>query len=215
MQLDQRQLSHLLDVWPVARLASVGVQGQPHLVPIVFVALDGAIYSPIDGKPKSNGTLQRIRNVAADARVSLLLDRYDDDWDRLWWVRIEANASVVRNPNRPRFSRSSPRCAANILSTRRSTCSCRCADAVAFAADAAHRVVVSTGRMGVAVTRVLAAVYPRIRDGVHLWQHPQKRRAAAMVALGELLRDSLTCQRKTKGAPPCRRSIPMQICCSI
>jgi len=98
VQLDQRQLSHLLDVWPVARLASVGVQGQPHLVPIVFVALDGAIYSPIDGKPKSNVTLQRIRNVAADARVSLLLDRYDDDWDRLWWVRIEANASVVKEP---------------------------------------------------------------------------------------------------------------------
>ncbi len=98
MQLDQRQLSHLLDVWPVARLASVGSQGQPHLVPIVFVAVDGAIYSPIDGKPKSNGTLQRIRNVAANARTTLLLDRYDDDWDRLWWVRIEASASVVSEP---------------------------------------------------------------------------------------------------------------------
>jgi PPOX class probable F420-dependent enzyme len=98
VQLDQRQLSHLLDVWPVGRLASVGPQGQAHLVPIVFVALDGVIYSPIDGKPKSSGTLQRIRNVAADARVTLLLDRYDDDWDRLWWVRIEANASVVIEP---------------------------------------------------------------------------------------------------------------------
>lgn len=98
MQLDQRQLSHLFDVWPVARLASVGPLGQPHVVPIVFVALDGAIYSPVDGKPKSSGTLQRIRNVAADARVTLLLDRYDDDWDRLWWVRIEANASVVTEP---------------------------------------------------------------------------------------------------------------------
>ena len=98
MQLEPQQLSHLLDVWPVARLASVGPQGQPHLVPIVFVALDGAIYSPIDGKPKSNATLQRIRNVAADARATLLLDRYDDDWDLLWWVRIEANASVVTEP---------------------------------------------------------------------------------------------------------------------
>jgi PPOX class probable F420-dependent enzyme len=95
VQLDPRQLSHLLDVWPVARLASVGPAGQPHLVPIVFVALDGVIYSPIDGKPKRDGTLQRMRNVAREGRVSLLLDKYDDDWDLLWWVRIDADADVV------------------------------------------------------------------------------------------------------------------------
>lgn len=97
MQLDPRQLSHLLDVWPVARLASTGPSGQPHLVPIVFVALDGAIYSPVDGKPKRNGTLQRMRNVASAESVSLLIDNYDDDWDLLWWVRIDANAKVVTN----------------------------------------------------------------------------------------------------------------------
>ena len=101
MQLDQRQLSHLLDVWPIGRLASVGPQRRPHLVPIVFVPLDGAIYSPIDGKPKRDGMLQRMRNVSADASVSLLLDRYDDDWDRLWWVRIDATAEVVTEPDAP------------------------------------------------------------------------------------------------------------------
>ncbi len=95
MQLNPTQLSHLLDVWPIARLASLGSGRQPHLVPIVFVALDGAIYSPIDGKPKRGATLQRIHNVAAEPSVSLLLDRYDDDWDLLWWVRIDANAEVV------------------------------------------------------------------------------------------------------------------------
>jgi PPOX class probable F420-dependent enzyme len=99
VQLEQRQLSHLLEVWPVARLASVGPQQQPHLVPIVFVVLDGAIYSPVDGKPKRNGVLQRMRNVAAHASVSLLLDQYDDDWDRLWWVRIDADAEVVTEPD--------------------------------------------------------------------------------------------------------------------
>jgi PPOX class probable F420-dependent enzyme len=99
VQLGQRQLFHLLDVWPIGRLASVGPQRQPHLVPVVFVALDGAIYSPIDGKPKRDGVLQRMRNVAADASVSLLLDQYDDDWDRLWWVRIDATAAVVTEPD--------------------------------------------------------------------------------------------------------------------
>jgi len=105
VQLDQRQLSHLLDVWPVGRLASIGAQRQPHVVPIVFVALDGAIYSPIDGKPKRDGILQRIRNVAADASVSLLLDAYDDDWDRLWWVRVNATAEVVTELEPPLLQR--------------------------------------------------------------------------------------------------------------
>ena len=95
MQLEPTQLSHLLDVWPIARLASVSAAQLPHLVPIVFVALDGAIYSPLDGKPKRDGTLQRMRNVADTPSVSLLLDNYDDDWDLLWWVRIDARADVV------------------------------------------------------------------------------------------------------------------------
>lgn len=105
MQLDQRQLFHLLDVWPIARLASVGPQRQPHLVPIVFVPLDGAIYSPIDGKPKRDGILQRMRNVSANASVTLLLDQYDDDWGRLWWVRIDATAEVVTEPDEQTLQR--------------------------------------------------------------------------------------------------------------
>jgi len=95
MQLNPRQLSHVLAVWPVARLASIGPRGRPQQVPIVFVAVDGVIYSPIDGKPKRGGTLQRIRNVARDTSVSVLLDHYDSDWRRLWWLRIDADADVV------------------------------------------------------------------------------------------------------------------------
>jgi PPOX class probable F420-dependent enzyme len=94
VQLNPQQLSHVLAVWPLARLASVGAHGQPHLIPIVFVCVDGVIYSPVDGKPKRDGALQRLRNVARDPSVSVLLDHYDSDWRRLWWLRIDGEGVV-------------------------------------------------------------------------------------------------------------------------
>jgi PPOX class probable F420-dependent enzyme len=95
VQLESRAFAHVLAVWPVARLASVGPDGSPHVVPIVFVAVDGILYSPIDGKPKRGPALQRIRNVAHNPTVSVVLDRYDADWRRLWWVRIDAAADAI------------------------------------------------------------------------------------------------------------------------
>ena len=101
VQLDSRQLAHVLDVWPVARLATVNAERQPQLVPIVFVAIDGVIYSPVDGKPKSTGDLQRLRNVAHSGAVSVLLDHYDEDWQALWWLRIDAAADVLAGHDLP------------------------------------------------------------------------------------------------------------------
>ena len=95
MQLNSLQLSHVLNVWPVARLASLDPMGHPHQVPVVFVRVDSLIYSPIDGKRKRGGTLQRIRNVAANASVSILLDHYAADWQQLWWLRVDAAADTV------------------------------------------------------------------------------------------------------------------------
>ena len=89
-------VARLVARWPVARLATLSAEGRPHLVPIVFAAFEGALWSPIDGKPKSGGSLARLRNVEREPRVAVLLDRYTADWQRLWWVRIEARASVVR-----------------------------------------------------------------------------------------------------------------------
>ena len=94
MQLNPQQISHVLAQWPVARLATIDAHQKPHLVPIVFVCVDGVIYSPVDGKPKRGRALQRIRNVARQASVSVLLDHYDADWRRLWWLRIDGDAAV-------------------------------------------------------------------------------------------------------------------------
>jgi PPOX class probable F420-dependent enzyme len=60
-------------------------------VPVVY-ALDGEGYLgvPIDRvKPKATSALQRIRNLEADPRATLLVEHWDAaDWSRLWWVRV-------------------------------------------------------------------------------------------------------------------------------
>jgi PPOX class probable F420-dependent enzyme len=79
----------------VARLATIDPDGRPHLVPIVF-ALDGeTLYTAVDAKPKRSRVLRRIENARARPDVTVLVDRYDDDWDRLWWVRLRARARVL------------------------------------------------------------------------------------------------------------------------
>lgn len=81
----------------VARLATVGANGKPHLVPVVF-ALDGeTIYFAVDAKPKRTTNLQRLRNIAANPAVCLLADHYEEDWTRLWWVRVDGKARIVDN----------------------------------------------------------------------------------------------------------------------
>ena len=77
----------------VARLASVRPDGRPHLVPVVFALTPGdLLYTAIDGKPKTTVRLVRLDNMAANPHVSLLVDHYEDDWSRLWWVRADAVA---------------------------------------------------------------------------------------------------------------------------
>ena len=95
MPLARDALERILDTWPVARLATLDSGGAPHLVPIVFVRVAGRLWSPIDGKPKRGAALARLANVQRDPRVSLLLDHWDDDWARLWWLRVDGRARVV------------------------------------------------------------------------------------------------------------------------
>lgn len=81
----------------VARLATVTPEGRPHLVPIVFAVTEGTIVSAVDHKPKRSTALQRLANIDANPRVSVLVDHYDDDWSRLWWVRADGTATVSEN----------------------------------------------------------------------------------------------------------------------
>ncbi|MFD8533948.1 TIGR03668 family PPOX class F420-dependent oxidoreductase [Streptosporangium canum] len=79
----------------VARLATADARGRPHLVPVTF-DLDGdTVAFAVDHKPKRTTDLRRLRNIAANDRVCLLVDHYDDDWTRLWWVRADGRARVA------------------------------------------------------------------------------------------------------------------------
>ncbi|MFI6795561.1 TIGR03668 family PPOX class F420-dependent oxidoreductase [Streptosporangium canum] len=79
----------------VARLATADARGRPHLVPVTF-DLDGdTVAFAVDHKPKRTTDLRRLRDIAANDRVCLLVDHYDDDWTRLWWVRADGRARVA------------------------------------------------------------------------------------------------------------------------
>ncbi|MEJ2890769.1 TIGR03668 family PPOX class F420-dependent oxidoreductase [Actinomycetospora aeridis] len=78
----------------VARLATVSGDGQPHLVPVVFAVEDDRVLMAVDQKPKRHRALKRLRNIDDNPAVSLLVDRYDDDWSALWWVRADGVATI-------------------------------------------------------------------------------------------------------------------------
>ena len=84
----------------VGRLATVRAQAEPHVVPVVFAIvhdpLNGdVVYTAVDAKPKTTLRLQRLANIEATGRASLLVDEYREDWRGLWWVRFDASAEVL------------------------------------------------------------------------------------------------------------------------
>src|SRR5207249_6407490 len=79
----------------VARLATTDPDGRPHLVPIVFALEGNTLYSAVDRKPKRSSKLRRIENARARPDVTILVDHYEDDWDRLWWTRLRGLARVL------------------------------------------------------------------------------------------------------------------------
>jgi PPOX class probable F420-dependent enzyme len=86
----------------VARLATAGDDRQPHLVPVTFAVDGGQVYIAVDHKPKTTTNLRRLRNIRENARVSLLADHYEEDWARLWWVRVDGHANVIEGERRSR-----------------------------------------------------------------------------------------------------------------
>ncbi|GLX92402.1 TIGR03668 family PPOX class F420-dependent oxidoreductase [Herbidospora sp. NBRC 101105] len=75
----------------MARLATAG----PHVVPVTFALEGDVIVTAVDHKPKTTRRLRRLENIAADPRVSVLADHYEENWERLWWVRADGTARVV------------------------------------------------------------------------------------------------------------------------
>src|SRR3989449_2486145 len=93
--MDAQEMRHRIKTASVARLATVGADGRPHIVPITFASADGSLYFAVDHKPKRTQNLQRLRNIARNPAVSVLVDHYEDDWAKLWWVRVDGTARLL------------------------------------------------------------------------------------------------------------------------
>src|SRR5690242_5550222 len=94
----------------VARLATVDAGGRPHLVPVCFVLgratgergdrpAGDRIYVAVDHKPKRGTELRRTANLRATGIACLLVDRYDEDWSLLWWVRLDGSGGELHDPD--------------------------------------------------------------------------------------------------------------------
>jgi PPOX class probable F420-dependent enzyme len=79
----------------VAHLATVDAEGRPHVVPICFVLEGDMLWTAVDEKPKRTRKLKRLENIAANPHAEVVIDHWDEDWTRLWWVRLRGTARVV------------------------------------------------------------------------------------------------------------------------
>jgi PPOX class probable F420-dependent enzyme len=93
--MDATAMRRRLSEARIAHLATIGTGGRPHIVPITFALDRDAIYFAVDAKPKRTTDLQRLRNIAANPAVAVVFDHYDEDWSRLWWVRVDGHARVL------------------------------------------------------------------------------------------------------------------------
>ena len=90
----------------VAVLSTLGPDGAPHAVPVTFAVVApgaaggpaGSVVTAVDGKPKRTANLRRLDNLRADPRASLLVQHWDEDWSRLWWVRADGTAGIGEDP---------------------------------------------------------------------------------------------------------------------
>jgi PPOX class probable F420-dependent enzyme len=89
-----------LETVRVARLATLDAKRGPHLIPICFACNGTVFYSAIDRKPKqvAPNRLARLKNIKKTPQVALLVDHYDEDWARLWYVLVRGDAELVSSP---------------------------------------------------------------------------------------------------------------------
>jgi len=90
----------------IAHLATSDARGRPHVVPVCF-AFDGkTFFTAIDQKPKRvmHQQLARVRNIEATPAVALVIDHYQEDWTRLWFVLVRGQAKLMpRSAGRERM----------------------------------------------------------------------------------------------------------------
>jgi PPOX class probable F420-dependent enzyme len=105
--LDPRELAFLVAARQ-AILATIDPVGRPRLVPVCFIVDavgDGLrLVTPLDDKPKASDdkrALARVRDIRARPAVSVLVDRWDEDWSTLGWLRLNGRATLLERGDEP------------------------------------------------------------------------------------------------------------------
>jgi PPOX class probable F420-dependent enzyme len=76
----------------VARVGTIDERGRVHLVPIVYVVDGDTLYSSTDAGDRP---AKRLRNLETNPSVTILVDVYDEEWSKVWWVRLRGTGRVV------------------------------------------------------------------------------------------------------------------------
>lgn len=95
--LDEKTVHELIDSSQVARLAQLDNEQAVHAIPFVFARVGEMLYSPVDGKPKRHAALSRLNWIEKHPQVTVLIDHYEDNWERLWWLRLYGEAVKVNS----------------------------------------------------------------------------------------------------------------------
>ena len=95
------QTRRLIETARAGHLATADATGDPHLIPVVFVLIDDAIYIAIDDKSKTTTRLKRLRNIEGNPRAAFLVDTYDEDWSKLGWVLCRGPADIIDSAQHP------------------------------------------------------------------------------------------------------------------
>lgn len=78
----------------MGHLVTLRPNGQPHVVPVTYALAGNSVVTMIDHKPKTTDRLQRLINIENNPVATLMSDHYSEDWNALWWVRVDGEASI-------------------------------------------------------------------------------------------------------------------------
>ena len=81
----------------VCRVATAGAAGIPHVVPVCHVLAGGKLYF-------GSGKGRKMKNVAENPNVTVVIDAYSDAWSTLRGVMVQGRATAVVSGG-PRFRR--------------------------------------------------------------------------------------------------------------
>jgi len=96
LKLNQKT-KNLIKSSKVARLSTVDQKSCPYVVPVVFVFHENSFFIPLDEKTKNVNPkkLKRVKNIEKNPNVTLLIDKYQNDWKKLFFLMIHGKATVI------------------------------------------------------------------------------------------------------------------------